>query len=142
MGDAELAAHLECLLPGFAAYNVIDLMPDQKNIATKGHTMRLGNYPCKLVPGTLAHKAYQQDMVMIQERHRHRFEFNNGYKKAFEDAGMHFSGTLEHGTLCEISEIPGHPWMLGVQFHPEFKSKPLEPHPLFKDFIQTLIEGK
>jgi CTP synthase len=86
--------------------------------------------------GTLAHRCYAKKL--IHERHRHRYEFNNVYKETFEKAGMIFSGTLEHGTLLEISEISDHPWMLGVQFHPEFKSRPLEPHPLFRDFIQTL----
>jgi len=118
---------------------VISMLSEQKGIKDLGGTMRLGSYPCMLTKGSLANRCYGQ--TLINERHRHRFEFNNEYKKAFEDAGMHFSGTLEHGTLCEISEIPDHPWMLGVQFHPEFKSKPLEPHPLFKDFIRTLVEG-
>ncbi len=98
--------------------------------------MRLGAYPCAIEKGTLAYQAYGQKVVW--ERHRHRYEFNNQYKRAFEEKGMIFSGKLEHGELCEIAEIPSHPWMLGVQFHPEFKSKPLAPHPLFRDFIKAL----
>lgn len=115
---------------------VISMLSEQKGIKDLGGTMRLGSYPCALVPNSLANRCYAQ--LLIHERHRHRFEFNNEYKNAFEKAGMLFSGTLENGSLCEISEIPDHPWMLGVQFHPEFKSKPLVPHPLFRDFIQTL----
>ncbi len=119
---------------------VISLLSEQRGIKDLGGTMRLGSYPCSLLKGSLANKAYGQSL--IYERHRHRYEFNNEYKKAFEQAGLVFSGTLENGNLCEISEIPDHPWMLGVQFHPEFKSKPLEAHPLFKDFIQTLVDNK
>jgi CTP synthase len=116
-------------------YPVIDLMPDQKNIATKGHTMRLGNYPCKLVPGTLAHKAYQQDMVMIQERHRHRFEYNNDFRQSLQEKGLVLSGLSPDERLVEICEIKDNPWMVGCQFHPEFGSRPNRPHPLFRDFI-------
>jgi CTP synthase len=116
-------------------YPVIDLMPDQKNIATKGHTMRLGNYPCKLVPGTLAHKAYQQDMVMIQERHRHRFEYNNDFRQSLQEKGLVLSGLSPDERLVEICEVKDNPWMVGCQFHPEFGSRPNRPHPLFRDFI-------
>ena len=116
-------------------YPVIDLMPDQKNIATKGHTMRLGNYPCKLVPGTLAHKAYQQDMVMIQEWHRHRFEYNNDFRQSLQEKGLVLSGLSPDERLVEICEIKDNPWMVGCQFHPEFGSRPNRPHPLFRDFI-------
>jgi CTP synthase len=119
---------------------VISMLSEQKGLLDLGGTMRLGAYPCALKKGSLAHQAYGE--TLIYERHRHRYEFNNEYKQAFEAAGLLFSGTLENGTLCEISEIPDHPWMLGVQFHPEFKSKPLEPHPLFRDFIQTLANQK
>jgi CTP synthase len=117
---------------------VISMLSEQKNIKNLGGTMRLGAYPCVIRPGTLAYSAYGKKL--ISERHRHRYEFNNEYKKALEDQGLVFSGTLENGDLCEISEIPGHPWMLGVQFHPEFKSKPLVPHPLFCEFINASIE--
>ncbi len=116
-------------------YPVIDLMPDQKNIATKGHTMRLGNYPCKLVPGTLAYKAYQQDVVMIQERHRHRFEYNNDFRQSLQEKGLVLSGLSPDERLVEICEVKDNPWMVGCQFHPEFGSRPNRPHPLFRDFI-------
>ena len=99
--------------------------------------MRLGAYLCDLKPNTKAYKAYNQEQ--ISERHRHRFEFNNTYKEDMEKAGFIIAGTLKGENLCEIAEIKGHPWMVGVQFHPEFKSKPTEPHPLFRDFIQAMI---
>jgi len=118
------------------AYPVISMLSEQRNVQNLGGTMRLGAYPCDLLEGTIAFQAYGKKL--IQERHRHRYEFNNEYKKAYEEKGMVFSGTLERGSLCEISEIPSHPWMLGVQFHPEFKSKPLEPHPLFREFIKAI----
>lgn len=116
---------------------VISMLSEQKQIQNLGGTMRLGAYPCEIKKDTLAYEAYGQKLIW--ERHRHRYEFNNLYKSAFEAKGMVFSGKLEHGDLCEISEIPSHPWMLGVQFHPEFKSKPLEPHPLFRDFIRSVL---
>jgi len=119
---------------------VISMLSEQKGIKDLGGTMRLGAYPCSLIKDSLANRCYAK--TLIHERHRHRYEFNNRYKQAFEQAGMLFSGTLENENLCEISEIPNHPWMLGVQFHPEFKSKPLEPHPLFRDFIRTLAMKK
>ncbi len=115
---------------------VISMLSEQRKIENLGGTMRLGAYPCSVKKGTLAYKAYGKNLIW--ERHRHRYEFNNQYKAAFEEKGMVFSGTLENGELCEISEIPSHPWMLGVQFHPEFKSRPFDPHPLFRDFIQSL----
>lgn len=115
---------------------VISMLSEQRQIQNLGGTMRLGAYPCDVKKGTLAHTAYGK--TLISERHRHRYEFNNRYKEAFEAKGMVFSGKLDKGDLCEISEIPSHPWMLGVQFHPEFKSKPLEPHPLFREFIRAL----
>ena len=116
-------------------YPVIDLMPDQKNIASKGHTMRLGNYPCKLVPGTLAAKAYGQELVMIQERHRHRYEYNNDFRQSLQERGLVFSGLSPDDRLVEICEVKDNPWMVGCQFHPEFGSRPNRPHPLFRDFI-------
>jgi CTP synthase len=118
-------------------YPVIDLMPEQKNIASKGHTMRLGNYPCKLIPGTLAYKAYQQDVVMIQERHRHRFEYNNDFRQSLQEKGLVLSGLSPDERLVEICEVKDNPWMVGCQFHPEFGSRPNRPHPLFRDFIGT-----
>ncbi len=112
---------------------VIDLMNDQRNIANKGGTMRLGNWVCCLVPGTRVAASYDKEIVL--ERHRHRYEFNNAYRRAFEKAGMIPAGRSADNKLMEIFEIPGHPWFVGTQFHPEFKSRPLAPHPLFRDFV-------
>jgi len=117
---------------------VIDLMPDQRDITNKGGTMRLGLYPCQLQPDTLAAKAYQTDLV--QERHRHRFEFNNAYRDELGEAGMVFSGLSPDGRLVEIAELRDHPFMLGTQFHPEFLSRPYRAHPLFAAFIQVVIK--
>ena len=100
--------------------------------------MRLGLYPCQLQPGTLAAEAYGKDEV--QERHRHRFEFVNVYRKQMEEAGMRFSGISPDGRLVEISELADHPFMLGTQFHPEFLSRPNRPHPLFIAFIKAVKE--
>jgi len=116
---------------------VIDLMPDQQNITDKGGTMRLGLYPCRLLPGTIAARSYGLDM--IQERHRHRFEFNNQYRSLFEKHGMVFSGLSPDGKLVEIAELADHPYMVGTQFHPEFLSRPNDPHPLFVAFIEAVI---
>jgi CTP synthase len=121
-------------------YPVISKLSEQKNVQNLGGTMRLGAYPCQIKKKSLAFSAYQKGLIW--ERHRHRYEFNNDYKTAFENKGMLFSGNLENEDLCEISEITSHPWMLGVQFHPEFKSKPLLPHPLFKEFIKACMERK
>ena len=117
---------------------VIDLMPDQEHITDMGGTMRLGLYPCQLQPGSIAHQAYQADLV--QERHRHRFEFNNAYRKPFEQGGMQFSGLSPDGHLVEISELKDHPFMVGTQFHPEFLSRPNRPHPLFKAFVKAICD--
>lgn len=119
---------------------VIALLSEQQGVQEMGGTMRLGNYQCKLKHGTHAYKAYKKDV--INERHRHRYEFNNKYKEQMEKLGFIVSGTMENGQLCEIAEISGHPWMVGVQFHPEFKSKPTAPHPLFRDFINAVIAHK
>jgi CTP synthase len=116
---------------------VIDLMPDQHDVTNLGGTMRLGWYPCVLTPGSKAAAAYQADIV--QERHRHRFEFNNRYREAFEAAGVCFSGLSPDNRLVEIMELTGHPFMLGSQFHPEFQSRPNHPHPLFEAFIRAAI---
>ncbi len=116
-------------------YPVIDLMSDQRDIAEKGGTMRLGVYPCALVPGTRAAAAYGTDLVM--ERHRHRFEFNNKYRKALEEAGLRISGQSPDGRLVEIVELRDHPWFVASQFHPEFLSRPNSPHPLFREFVAT-----
>lgn len=116
---------------------VVSLLSEQKGLSNMGGTMRLGAYTCNLKSGSKAHQAYGKDL--ISERHRHRWEFNNAYKDRFEKQGMHFSGTLHNGQLCEIAELRDHPWMLAVQYHPEFKSKPSEPHPLFRDFIAAVL---
>ncbi len=115
------------------AHPVIDLMPDQRDVTNKGGTMRLGTYPCRLVPGTRAHAAYGQDL--IHERHRHRFEFNNRYREVLEEAGLVISGLSPDQRLVEIIELREHPWFVGSQFHPEFLSRPNQPHPLFREFI-------
>jgi len=116
-----------------ARYPVIDLLPEQKQVEDKGGTMRLGNYPCQLLPESLAANAYQQ--TLIHERHRHRFEFNNQYRQQLQEVGMIFSGLSPDGRLVEICELTDHPWMVSCQFHPEFGSRPNRPHPLFRDFI-------
>jgi CTP synthase len=118
---------------------IIDLMLEQRGIENMGGTMRLGLYPCRLMPGSVAAKAYG-NVDEVQERHRHRFEFNNAYRTQFEEHGMAFSGLSPDGALVEISEIKGHPFMLGSQFHPEFLSRPNVPHPLFIAFIDAAIE--
>ena len=117
---------------------VIDLMPDQRSIADMGGTMRLGLYPCKLEPGTIAAACYQKELV--QERHRHRFELNNTYRDILGKNGMRFSGISPDGRLVEIAELADHPFMLGTQFHPEFLSRPNRPHPLFVGFIKAVYE--
>jgi len=117
------------------AYPIIDLLPEQKDIENLGGTMRLGLYPCKMVPGSLAAQCYNDELVY--ERHRHRYEFNNEYREMIESAGMRFSGTSPDGRLIEMIEIPGHPWFLAVQFHPEFTSRPNRPQPLFREFVKA-----
>ncbi len=117
---------------------VIHLMETQKNIEEKGGTMRLGSYNCNLIQNTNASKAYKNSD--IKERHRHRFEFNNNFKAELENAGMIASGINQENNLVEIIEIPSHPWFVGVQFHPEYKSTVSNPHPLFCDFIQACIQ--
>jgi CTP synthase len=113
-------------------------MEDQKSIADLGGTMRLGAYPCALEEGTRAQRAYGVDN--ISERHRHRFEFNNAYREMLNEAGLEYSGQSPDGNLVEIAELRDHPFMLGSQFHPEFKSRPERPHPLFRDFIGAATE--
>ncbi len=117
---------------------VIDLMPEQHDVTEKGGTMRLGLYPCHLVPGTKAARAY--DMDLVEERHRHRFELNNDFRPALEKAGMVMSGVSPDKRLVEIVELKNHPFMLGTQFHPEFLSRPNRPHPLFTAFIKAVCE--
>jgi len=119
-------------------YPIIDLMPDQRDIADMGGTMRLGIYPCRLVKGTQAYAAYGDGLAY--ERHRHRFEFNNVYRKPLAEAGMVFSGLSPDERLVEIAELRDHPFMVGSQFHPEFRSRPTRPHPLFSAFIRAVRE--
>ncbi|MBI2936000.1 MAG: CTP synthase [Chloroflexi bacterium] len=119
-------------------YPVVDLMSDQRGIVEKGGTMRLGVYPCRLEEGTLAGKAY--GVPLVYERHRHRYELNNEYRRALEQAGLCFSGRSPDDRLIEVGEFPGNPFMLGSQFHPEFLSRPNRPHPLFRAFVGTAMK--
>ena len=119
---------------------VIDLMEAQKKIKGLGGTMRLGAFPCALKAGSLAHGAYRKKL--ISERHRHRFEMNHKYRKAFEKAGLKVTGEYQKLGLPEIVELQGHPWFVGVQFHPEFRSRPLRPHPLFREFIAAALRRR
>jgi len=118
-------------------YPVISLLEEQLGIVDKGGTMRLGAYPCRLIPGSLAQRAYGTDLVT--ERHRHRLEFNNRYRDQLEAAGLRVSGTSPDGSLIEISELAEHPFMLGTQFHPELQSRPNRPHPLFREFVAAAV---
>ena len=118
--------------------NVIDMMIEQKKVTAYGGTMRLGSYPCKILKGTLTHRAYKKELV--NERHRHRYEVNNAYKENLEKHGMIFSGICPTNDLVEMIELPGHPWFIGSQFHPELKSRATNPHPLFRDFVRAAME--
>lgn len=120
-------------------YPVIDLLPEQRNLPNLGGTMRLGSYKCRVKENSFAYKAYKK--TIIYERHRHRFEFNNVFQKDFERAGLVASGINPDRNLVEIVEIKKHPWFVAVQFHPEFKSRPGNPHPLFRDFIAAAIKS-
>jgi CTP synthase len=126
-----------------SAYPVIDLLPEQHGVEQKGGTMRLGTFPCHLVAGTIAARAYDREIVY--ERHRHRYEFNNKFRQPLNEAGLIPSGLSPDGKLVEIVELRGHSWMLACQFHSEFKSRPDSPHPLFMGFVgaakETLVEG-
>ena len=119
---------------------VIDLMSEQKNVEELGGTLRLGSYPCKLKVGTKANKAYKSELV--HERHRHRYEFNNIYREKLIDNGLVLSGISPDGKLVEIIEIENHPWFVATQFHPELKSRPNRPHPLFVEFVKASLENK
>jgi len=119
---------------------VVTLLEEQKGVTDKGGTMRLGSYPCKLKEGTKARELYGADL--IHERHRHRFEFHNGYRAQFEAAGMIFSGVNPDLGLVEMIELNNHPHFVGCQFHPEFKSKPFAPHPLFAGFVRAALQGR
>ena len=123
-----------------ATHPVIDIMADQKDVADKGGTMRLGTYCCKLKPGTQAAALYGK--AQVDERHRQRFEFNPKYRRSIESHGLKVSGEYAEKHLAEIVELPTHPFFLGVQFHPEFKSRPLRPHPLFRGFIAAALNFK
>ncbi|WP_428261107.1 CTP synthase [Haliangium sp.] len=118
-----------------AAHPVVDLMPDQQDITDKGATMRLGAYPCQLTEGSQAHRAYGKSE--ISERHRHRWEINNAYRELLTSHGMDIVGTSPDNRLVEVIELPEHPYFVACQFHPEFKSRPLEPHPLFRTFVEA-----
>jgi CTP synthase len=144
MAVAEFARHVA----GFDSANsteinpstphpVISLLPGQEEVEDKGATMRLGSYPCVLTPGSRAHAIYGE--TEITERHRHRYEFNNDYREKLEAAGLVFSGVSPDGKLVEIIELPNHPFFIASQFHPEFKSKPFAPHPLFRAFVEASV---
>ena len=121
-------------------YPVIDLMAEQKNIGGYGGTMRLGAYDCILKKGSMAQKAYGKEK--ISERHRHRYEVNNDYKRIIEDAGLVISGKSPDGLLCEMIELPKNDWFVACQFHPEFKSRPENPHPLFLGLVHSAIKNQ
>jgi CTP synthase len=123
-----------------ADHAVIALMPDQVDIEDKGGTMRLGAYPCALEESSLVRRIYETDQ--INERHRHRYEVNNEYRDILSAHGLRLSGTSPDGRLVEVIELPGHPWFIGCQFHPDVKSRPLRPHPLFRDFVRAAVEHR
>jgi CTP synthase len=114
------------------------LLNEQYHITQMGGTMRLGLYPCQLAEGSRAHQAYGS--TLVQERHRHRYEFNNQYRQQFAANGMSFSGTSPDGKLVEVIELPSHPWFVAVQCHPEFRSKPTQAHSLFRGFVKAALE--
>ncbi|MBX9771300.1 MAG: hypothetical protein K2X29_08005, partial [Candidatus Obscuribacterales bacterium] len=122
-----------------APYPVIDLMPDQHNVVDKGGTMRLGRFPCHIGAGSLAAKVYGEET--ISERHRHRYEVNNDLRSNLEKAGLVFSGLSPDGRLVEMVELPSHPYFIACQFHPELKSRPDNPHPLFVGFVTAARYG-
>jgi CTP synthase len=134
-----------CSLPGANSsefdpatpHPVIDLMPEQRSQAQMGGTMRLGAYTCLLEPGSRARRAYE--VAEVTERHRHRYEFNNAYRETFKKCGMRISGVHLQRELVEVIELPDHPWFVAVQFHPELRSRPNRPHPLFRDFIRASL---
>ena len=123
-----------------AKHPVIDMMLEQKKIKNMGGTMTLGAYPCKIKEGTLAREAYKKDL--ISERHRHRYEYNNKYREELEKKGLVIAGISPDDFLVEMVELKGHPWLLGCQFHPEFKSRPNNAHPLFVSFVQAAIDNR
>jgi CTP synthase len=120
------------------AHPVIDLLPEQRDVADKGGTMRLGLYPCTLTPRTKTQAAY--DEKIVYERHRHRYEFNNTFREQLEAAGMVVSGEYQAKKLVETIELRDHPWFVASQFHPEFRSRPNKPHPLFREFVRAACQ--
>ncbi|HPI03752.1 MAG TPA: gamma-glutamyl-gamma-aminobutyrate hydrolase family protein, partial [Candidatus Goldiibacteriota bacterium] len=118
-------------------YPVISLLEEQKCVKDMGGTMRLGSYPCRLKPGSRIYSAYKEKVIF--ERHRHRYEFNSIFKERMEEKGMTVCGLSPDGLLAEAVEIKNHPWFVAVQYHPEFKSKPVSPHPLFKGFVKAAV---
>ena len=122
------------------AHPVIDLLPEQRNVVDKGATMRLGAWPCVLRPGTRAEAAY--GATEISERHRHRYEVNNDYRERLVAAGLVISGASPDNELVEMIELPNHPYFVACQFHPEFKSRPQQPHPLFRSFISAALQAR
>jgi len=124
----------------FTQHPVIDFMPDQRDMEEKGGTMRLGQYPARLSPGSKAAAAYGEEIIF--ERHRHRFEVNNAYRDRLDEAGMLMSGQSPDGRLVEIIELRDHPWFVATQFHPEFKSRPDRPHPLFRAFVAACVAAE
>jgi CTP synthase len=123
-----------------AKHKIIYKLQDLLGVEEMGGTMRLGAYPCRLEPGSLAERCYGRDE--ISERHRHRYEFNQAYEKALIDGGMAISGKTPDGKFVEVAELPDHPWFVAVQYHPEFKSRPLSPHPLFRDFVRASLDRR
>lgn len=145
LASVEFARHVVGLKGAHSAeidpntpHPIIDLLPEQKDIEDLGGTLRLGLYPCKLVEGTKAYDAYQDEV--IYERHRHRYEFNNEYRTMMKENGFVFSGTSPDGRLVEIIELKDHPWFVAAQFHPEFTSRPTRPQPLFREFIRASLQ--
>ena len=123
-----------------AEFPVIDLMPEQEDVEDKGGTMRLGAYPCKVAPASMAFKAYGEEL--IYERHRHRYEVNNAFRDRLAAAGLVISGVSPDDRLVEMIELPDHPWFVASQGHPEFKSRPTRPHPLFRDFVAAALDQR
>ena len=141
-------AHSVEIAPG-TAHPVIDMMEEQKNISNMGGTMRLGAYPCKLIKGSKVYDIYatqaikqSDNQAIISERHRHRYEFNNAYLEEFKAAGMVPAGVNPDSGLVEIVEVPSHPYFVGSQFHPEYKSTAMHPHPLFVAFVEAALKFK
>jgi CTP synthase len=118
--------------------NVIDMMIEQKKVREYGGTMRLGAYPCRVEKGTKAYEAFRKDLTL--ERHRHRFEVNNAFAEKLRSKGLTFSGICPDNNLVEVIELPDHPWFVGCQFHPEYRSRATNPHPLFREFVKAAVD--